>query len=67
MDSIRDCLLQALKAIARAVPPVSFRTGFEFLVRFVPRCAKDKEVGVAFEAANDSMIKAEKKRNTTAT
>ena len=66
MDSIRDCLLQALRAIARAVPPVSFRTGFEFLVRFVPRCAKDKEVGTAFVAANDAMIKAEKKRKVEA-
>jgi hypothetical protein len=56
MNTVRECLLQALKAIARAVPPISFKVGFEFLMRYVPQCAKDKELRKEFEAANDAMI-----------
>lgn len=64
MDIVRKCLLGALKAIARAAPPVNFKTAFLFLMKYVPRCARDKELGQAFQAANDAMVEGGKKRKT---
>ena len=63
MDAVRKCLLQALQAIARARPRVDFKTGFLFLMRYLPRCAgRDKELAQAFEAANAAMVDATEKR-----
>jgi hypothetical protein len=62
MDGIRKCLLEALKAIASARPRIDFKIAFEFMMRYVPRCAKDKELARAFEAANDAMTDDKQKK-----
>jgi hypothetical protein len=49
----RNRLLDALKAITRARPKISFRTAFLFLARFVPGIGprRDKELAQAFRDA----------------
>jgi hypothetical protein len=62
MDLVRKCLLEALRAIASARPRIGFKTAFAFMARYVPRCAKDKELAKAFEASNDAMVDDNSKR-----
>jgi hypothetical protein len=55
--STRSRLLEALKAIARAPYLISFKTGFEFLARYLAGTGKNKdaELAKAFKDAGKAM------------
>ena len=53
MTGTRNRLLEALRAIARAKPAITFATAFRFLARYVP--GKDRELTRAFDKAEESM------------